>query len=230
MKLWALILSFLLLPSLASAGLRASKVAESCRALTDGDRELLPKCVNHAELFEVDAKLIREFAGFHRDVEIRMKALKSGADSEGLALCKEAGWNLENTLSCLRSYPTRSLLKSCKKLSPNNEDEQLKCLRLGRETAEVDACAGIGATTDEAFRCLEIHATAMQVLHCKRAGLGKPAFRCLNKIVGLREEEFRRSLAETKIRVAEEERFERASRGLASPKAPVPAIVNTEKK
>lgn len=192
---------FLVLFSLpAEAGVVRNKIADACSRLTDRDPELTKNCVNHAELFEVDSQYIRAVVDFHPSVEIRMKALKSGASVDTLNLCKSLGWSIDNTLSCMRSYPTPSLVKECKKISPK-EDEQLKCVRIGRETSQVQACGSLGERVEERFQCLSLDIATLDTINCRNTQQGFSArLRCLQKIVQAREEEYARDQAAMQAR------------------------------
>lgn len=107
-----------------------SGVNEACKQLCDQEAACLKKCVGHAELFEIRPELIKSVAAFDPDTETRLKVLRTGASAETLELCKKADWSLENTLICLRSYPTRDLMKACTK-AKRGEDEQVECVRSG---------------------------------------------------------------------------------------------------
>ena len=168
---------------------RAHKIADACQALANGDRDLITKCVNHAELFELEATFIRTVVAFHNDVEVRMKALKSGANVDTIQLCKSLGWSLENTLSCLRAYPTPELLRGCKKLS-KVEDEQLRCVRYGREVSQVNACETMSENSGDRFRCLELDVPALAAINCRnKSSAVTGRFHCLEQFVRARTEE-----------------------------------------
>jgi hypothetical protein len=187
-----LLLTCLLL-TFATEAQSAHRIADACGLLTHNDKDLMVKCVNHAELFELNSEFIKAVADFDPSTEIRMRVLKSGASSDTLQLCKKLRWNLENTLSCLRSYPTPELLKSCKKLS-SSEDDQLRCLRLGREAAQVSACDEISGKAWEKFACLERDVPALAVLNCRnQSEKANTRLRCLDEAVQAREEEYRRN-------------------------------------
>lgn len=188
MRLLAFLLVLLSLP--AEAGVVRNRITDACSRLTNRDPELSKNCVNHAELFEVDSQYIRAVVGFHPSVEIRMKALKSGASVDTLNLCKSLGWSIDNTLSCMRSYPTPALVKECKKISPR-EDEQLKCVRIGREVSQVQACGELSDLAEERFHCLSLDIGTLATLNCRNTQRGFSArLKCLEKIVQAREEEF----------------------------------------
>lgn len=184
----------------AEAGVVRNKIADACSRLTGRDPQLTKNCVNHAELFEVDSEYIRAVVEFHSSIEIRMKALKSGASIDTLKLCKSLNWSVDNTLSCMRSYPTPELVKECKKVSARQED-QLRCVREGRDTAQVHACNSISSTTSERFACLELNVPALATYNCRDKFSSFPErMQCMNAVVVAREEEYRRDQKEMKER------------------------------
>lgn len=192
------LLTLLLLPASAEA----SSLATACRALTNGDSTLTKKCVSHGEFFEVKASLVQGCTSFHGDVEIRMRCLKSGADTDILRLCQSAGWTLDGTLTCLRAYPTEPVIKSCKKLSPE-EDEQIRCVRLGREAAQIDSCREMSFDPAARFQCLQMDVPVFEARRCtvshktvsKRMG-------CLENFVARREGEYLQDQRELKRSLA----------------------------
>ncbi|MGZ3693308.1 MAG: hypothetical protein ACXWQO_03830 [Bdellovibrionota bacterium] len=193
-----LLLLLITLPVEANAG---SKIADACGRLTARDPELTRNCVNHAELFEVDSEYIGAVVQFNPSVEIRMKALKSGANVETLNLCKSLGWSTDNTLSCLRSYPTPEIIKSCKKLSPKQE-EQLRCIREGRESTQVDACTTQSDLVSERFTCLDLNVPTLATINCNNLHSTFTArMACMKKEVLAREEEFQRDQTAMRERV-----------------------------
>lgn len=184
--------------SLAGEAESANRIADACALLTQNDHELTTKCINHAELFELDSGFIKAVAAFDRSIDIRMRALKSGANTDTLELCKKLRWTTENTLSCLRSYPTPELIKGCKKISSSEED-QLRCIRLGKEPAQVNACDSIASQVKEKFRCLEMDVPALATLNCRnKSDSEKIRQNCLQQLVHAREEEYRRDQNEMK--------------------------------
>jgi hypothetical protein len=186
-------LHILLLLSLpAEAGVVRNKIADACAELTSHDPDLTRNCVNHAELFEVDSQYIYAAAKFDRTVDVRMKALKSGATVETMKLCKSLRWNTDNTLSCMRSYPTPELIKECKKLSAR-EEEQLRCVREGRDTTQVQACNSMSEKTQERFQCLQLDVPGLATINCNNLHDNfKARMACMNVEVLAREEEFKR--------------------------------------
>lgn len=192
----------LLLLLLCSAAQAGSKIADACSELTNRDPALTKNCVNHAELFEVEAPFIRAVTQFHRSVEVRMKALKSGASVDTLNLCKSTGWNLDNTLSCLRAYPTPEVVRDCKKLSPK-EDDQLKCVREGRDTSQINACLEISPLIPERISCLNLDVPAMATINCEnKFHTFKERLRCMQQEIASKEDEYRRDQAEMHERAA----------------------------
>lgn len=215
MRVFSVILTVILLQTAWAS----PSLVDACRELTNRDPELTKKCFAHAELFEVPVHFVRAVADFDPSVENRMKALKSGADVNTLALCKQQSWSKEGTLTCLRSYPTPELIRACKKISGQEED-QLRCVRMGRETAQVESCFLLGDTMKERFRCLEMDIPALEARTCdtqQSAADGK--FKCLQRVVDRRERESLEFYNETRTRVLAEERREREGRALASEKA-----------
>jgi hypothetical protein len=195
-------LLLLLLCSVAEASSARNKIADACSELTNRDAVLTKNCVNHAELFELDSEFIRAVVGFHRSVDVRMMALKSGASVDTLKLCRSLGWNLDNTLSCLRAYPTPEIVKACKKVGAKEED-QLRCVREGRETAQIDACVAISPKVADRLSCLELDVPAMAIINCEnKFHTFKERLRCMEKETAAKEDEYRRDQREMKDRVA----------------------------
>lgn len=196
----SLLLCLLALSLSAEAGTVRNKIADACSRLTARDAELTKNCVNHAELYELDSGYVNAVVNFHSTVEVRMKALKSGANVDTLNLCKALGWSIDNTLSCMRSYPTPEVIKACKKISPK-EDEQLKCIREGRDAAQINACEGFGTKVAERFQCLELDVSALATINC-RSKFQNHSSRivCMKEDIARREEEYRRDQGEMKER------------------------------
>ena len=175
----SLLLFLALLPlSGAHAG---NAVNDACKRLCETDSECVRKCVAHAELMELKADVIHVAAGFHKSVDMRLTALRTGASIETFEICSKSGWSTDNTLTCLRAYPTQELMKSCKKLSPREED-QVKCLRNGKTSAEVEACLKILVSTDLRLQCVGLQLSAEATEGCNLKGQGsRDRLHCLER-------------------------------------------------
>lgn len=159
----------------------SNSVHDACRRLCESEKDCVRKCVGHAELMEVRAELVNTAAKFHKDPEVLMTALRSGANVETFELCATTGWSTEGKLTCLRSYPTRELIKSCKRLS-TREEEQVRCVRNGKTAAEVDRCASILTDPGMRMECLDLEVTAMESGSCARSGAGsRERLECLRR-------------------------------------------------
>ena len=203
MALWILSL-FLALPVSAAN----NAVHEACKRLCDNESECVRKCVGHAELFELRADFINAVADFTKKTDDRMRALRSGADLEILALCKGTGWSLDNKMICLRSYPTPEVIRNCKRLSPR-EEEQVHCVRLGKSEADVDACIRIVPGTDRRLECLERGVTAKDAGDChEQGGDTYEKMKCLEKAELARMDQGKRQQLD--VRIHEERRRQRA--------------------
>ena len=116
---------------LSPAAFAADTLARACAELSGGRQPFANACEKHAKLYEVEITLVRACARFDPDVEHRLRCLRTGANAEIFARCRATGWSLDAQLSCLRSYPTRAVLRFCR--SEANEEEQVRCVREGRE-------------------------------------------------------------------------------------------------
>lgn len=151
---------------LACTALAANhSVHDACKRLCATASDCVHKCVSHAELMEIRPDLVNVAADFHKDPEMRMTALRSGASMETFDLCKKTGWSTENKLICLRSYPTAELIKSCKKLSAAEED-QVRCVRNGKSSAEIDKCSSMLVDTKMRLECLGLEVSAKASDEC----------------------------------------------------------------
>jgi hypothetical protein len=187
----------LLPPPLAEA----RTLVAACRDLVNGDKKLTRNCVNHGEFFELKAAYVRACLEFHREVDVRMRCLKSGADLEILEICRNSGWSLNSTLSCLRSYPTRELMRACKRLS-EKEEEQLRCVRIGRESKQVEACLELLREPVSRLECLRMDIPVTEAKRCQaRAKGAKTRIGCLERVVAEREGEYRRDQRELRMRM-----------------------------
>lgn len=126
-------LAFVILALFFAIPARAANnaVNDACKRLCDTDGECVKKCVGQAELFELKADFINAVTDFTKLPGDRMRALRSGANLEVLALCKQSGWSLDNMMICLRSYPTAEVIKGCKRKSQLQET-QVECMRQGK--------------------------------------------------------------------------------------------------
>jgi|GEM_PF-5575746 len=171
---------FLLISLSASAA--NNSVHEACRRLCEVEADCLRRCVSHAELMEVRADLVNVAADFHKNPEIRLTALRTGASLDTFGLCGKTGWSTDNKLICLRSYPTAELIKSCKNLSPREED-QVRCVRNGKSSVEVDACSSLLTSPELRLECIGLPITAQQAFSCKVSGLGsQQRLDCLKRL------------------------------------------------
>ena len=174
------LLLFLALFSLSGAH-AGNAVNDACKRLCETDGDCVRKCVAHAELMELKADVIHVAAGFHKSVDMRLTALRTGASIETFETCGKSGWSTDNMLTCLRAYPTPELMKSCKKLSPREED-QVKCLRNGKTSAEVEACMKILVSTDLRLQCVGLQLEAKVTETCDLKGQGsRDRLRCLER-------------------------------------------------
>jgi hypothetical protein len=197
-----LILVGLLLPAQAAN----NSVNVACKRLCDTQSECVRKCVAHAELFELNSDFVNATADWSPDPEIRMKVLRTGANVEILALCKQTGWSLDNMLTCLRSYPTPEVIKSCKKLSTGQE-EQVRCIRMGKTSAEIEACTLLAPSASQRLECLGKEVTAQETRECRRLGPDiQQRMQCLDRARKNVEAEAKEFQDEARHRVAEEAR------------------------
>jgi hypothetical protein len=156
-----------------------SAVNDACKRLCETERECVRKCVGHSELMELRADLINVASDFHKEPELRLTALRTGASLETFEICRRSGWSTANQLTCLRAYPTPELMKSCKKLSPR-EEEQVKCIRIGKTSAEVDACLKILVSNELRLECVGLKLAAEEIESCELKGKGShDRLRCL---------------------------------------------------
>lgn len=161
-------------------------VSDACKRLCETEKECVRKCVGHAELMELRADLINMAAAFHKDPELRMTALRTGAGLDAFEICGKSGWSTDNKLICLRAYPTPELMRSCKKLSPR-EDEQVLCVRNGKSAASVDACAKLLVSNELRVKCVSLQVTARATEACNLKGQGsRDRLRCLETSAGRR--------------------------------------------
>jgi hypothetical protein len=180
-----MILALLLLQALSSA--QAASLRNACLEFAAGDHQVARKCISHGESFELNGEFVSAVTKFSRDPEVRMKVLKSGANTEILALCKATGWSLDHQISCMRSYPTESIMKACRKIS-GDEEEQLRCVRIGREPQQVLGCAKFSRNVDNRFRCMEEDLPAQEARACaKRNKSEKARMACLDEFVAKRD-------------------------------------------
>lgn len=210
------IFSFVFLSGATHA--EGSPLTKACHRLTQGNGELTRKCAHHAEYFELRAAFVEACSAFNRDLDVRMKCLKSGANLEILEICQSSGWSLNGTLTCLRSYPTRESMGACKKFGAN-EEEQIRCLRLGREVPQVATCMEIGHDQASRFSCLQMDIPVFEARRCSRKNKSQEGLTsCFEDVVAEREGEYWRD--QNALR----------GRGLASENPPIPAPVKMKKK
>ncbi len=175
--------NLLLLVSLFAQPARGANnsVNEACKRLCETESECVRKCVAHAELFELKSDLIDNVADWTPVVETRMKVLRTGANNEILALCKQTGWSLDNMLTCLRSYPTKEVIRECKKLS-SLQEEQVRCIRLGKTSAEIEACSLLVPASNQRLECLSRTITAQETRECRKYGMNsQQRMNCLER-------------------------------------------------
>jgi hypothetical protein len=186
---WGIVIAYFLFGTeLAEAG---GPLARACSDLVAQDRSLLKKCVSHSEFFELNSAFIQECTRFHKDVDIRMKFLKSGANLEILQICKGAKWSMNGTLTCLRSYPTDELMRSCKKISPSEED-QIRCVRAGVDHSQVESCLALSKDLEQRFRCMKMGVPSFEAKRCERIGKTEnDKFSCLQEFVAMRERDYK---------------------------------------
>jgi len=195
-----------------------SSLAKACHKLKQGNGDLVRKCVHHAKYFELRADFIEACSAFSRDLDVRTRCLKSGANLEILEICKSSGWSLNGTLTCLRSYPTRESMAACKKFGIN-EEEQIRCLRLGREVPQVATCMEIGYDQASRFSCLQMDIPVFEARRCSRKSKNQESLAgCFEDVVAEREGEYWRD--QNSLR----------GRSLASENPPIPQPVKMKKK
>ncbi len=169
---------------LATNSHAGNAVNEACKELCKSGKDCIRRCVGHSELMELKADLIQLAAAFHKDPELRLTALRTGANKDSFEICGKSGWSTDNQLICLRSYPTPELMKSCKRLSPIEAD-QVKCVRNGRSAQAVDACSRILVSNDLRIRCVRLDLSAFETSACDLPGKGsKERLRCLERKSG----------------------------------------------
>lgn len=172
---------FLLALSPLTHAFAGNAVSEACKRLCEAERDCVRKCVGHSELMELRADLINVAADFHKEPELRLTALRTGASLETFDICRKSGWSTDNQLTCLRAYPTPELMKSCKKLSPR-EEEQVKCIRMGKTAAEVDACMKILVSNDLRLECVGLQLPVKVTEGCDLKGRGsRDRVECLKR-------------------------------------------------
>jgi hypothetical protein len=195
---WGIFLAFFLFGTeLAEAG----PLARACSELVEADRPLLKKCVSHSEFFELNSAFINECTKFHKNIDIRMKCLKSGANLEILQVCKTAKWSIEGTLTCLRSYPTDELMRSCKKISSSEED-QIRCVRSGADHSQVESCLTFSNKMEQRFRCMKMDVPSFEAKRCERISNSENGrFSCLQDFIASRERDYREDQAEVRGRM-----------------------------
>jgi len=170
---------FLLAPPAEASG---SSAHEACRRLCENESDCVRRCVAHVELMEVKANLVNIAADFDKSVEVRMTALRSGASIETFSICGKSGWSTHNKLICLRSYPTPELMKSCKALSAREAD-QIRCLRNGKASADVDSCNRLLVSPDLRLECLGLEIAADEMSPCAGKGFGsRERLHCLRRL------------------------------------------------
>lgn len=194
-------------------------VEQACVDLCDEDDSCASRCVKHAELFEVKANFIQAVAAWSPSQTERIQALRSGANLETFVLCKQTGWAKNDVLTCLRSYPTASMIQSCKRMSAL-AGEQVRCLRTGKSEAEVDACSALLVGGDQRLACLEKSITAQETHGCQIRGAdSKQRLRCLETAKARVDSDSRAYERETRDRIARETREEELTRMPASKRA-----------
>ncbi len=177
-SLFILFLLLLALPAEAAG----SSAHEACRRLCENEGDCVRRCVGHVELMEVKANLVNTAADFDKSVEVRMTALRSGASIETFSICGNSGWSTHNKLICLRSYPSPELMKSCKTLS-SREADQVRCLRNGKSSADIDTCNRILVSPDLRLECLGLQITAKEMSPCEGKGSGsRERLDCLRRL------------------------------------------------
>ena len=208
----------LLLAFLSLQTAQAGRDADACLALTNGDRVLARKCKSHLETFEQDYKFADACRTLHKDVDVRMRCLRSGANLDILEMCKSARWSLDGTLTCLRSYPSKDSIKICKQIS-KDEAEQLRCVRTGKESTQIQACMDLVEKKDQRFECLQKDVPIAEVRRCGKISKGGEAkIGCLESYMALMEDR------------AKSNRKELIDRQLASESDPIYADPKPEKK
>jgi hypothetical protein len=178
-------LALLLLQIFASA--QAVTLRSACLEFAAGDRETAKKCISHGESFELNGEFVSAATKYSADPEVRMKVLKSGANSEILKLCQATGWAPDHQITCMRSYPTEELIKACRKMS-RDEEEQLRCVRVGREPTQVIGCISFSRELESRFTCLENDMPVAEARRCARASKNEKArLACMDEFVAKRE-------------------------------------------
>jgi hypothetical protein len=192
--LWILLSA---IPALAAN----NAVHDACKRLCETDGDCVHKCVGQAELFELRPDFVNAVADWTKNPEDRMRALRSGANLEILALCQQTGWSLDNKMICLRSYPTPQVIKNCKKLSPLQE-EQVRCVRSGKTEAEIDACIRLVPGAGHRLDCIERRVSVEARHTCgEDGGDSFEKMGCLERAEKSAEAKARAQRLETRIRL-----------------------------
>jgi hypothetical protein len=166
---------------------QAATLRSACIEFSAGDREAAKKCIAHGESFELNGEFVSAVTKYSADPEVRMKVLKSGANSEILKICQATGWAQDHQITCMRSYPTEELIKACRKMS-NEEEEQLRCVRVGREPPQVLGCVSFSQKLETRFSCLENDMPVVESRHCARLSKNeKTRIACMEEYVAKRE-------------------------------------------
>lgn len=178
MKLFLFIIALILIATRAFAG---NALHDACKHLCETDSECVRKCVAHSELMELRAEVVNAASDFHKKPELRLTALRTGANLEAFEVCRKSGWSTDNQLTCLRASPSPGLMKSCKLLSPR-EDDQVKCIRSGKVAGEVEACLKILVSADLRLQCVGLQLSVKATEACDLKGQGsKDRMRCLER-------------------------------------------------
>jgi hypothetical protein len=177
-----LFISILLSPSAGAVSLK-----EACRSFALADGTVEKKCIGHGQYFELHGDFVAACTDFSPDPDVRMRCLKSGANLETLRLCQSTGWELDNILSCMRSYPTPGVIAACKKISPD-EAEQLRCVRVVREASQVAGCISFARSLENRIECLERDLPVQEAKFCARRNRDENGrMDCLHEYVARRD-------------------------------------------
>lgn len=190
----------LILLLLSTAPASAASVWENCQTLAKGHKGHTQTCANHVKFYEVVSATIDACTAFSEDVDVRLRCLKSGANSEIVSLCRGAGWSVDGTLTCMRSYPTKDTLRDCKRLGPN-EEEQIRCVRIGRESAQILGCTEMMPDPASRLFCLQMDVPSFEARRCgvahKRT---RDRIECLEDYVARREGDYQQDQKELRTR------------------------------
>jgi hypothetical protein len=202
----------MVLPSLLFAfalgiGANASNATPSqirlCSALAKGDGHVERSCRAHSVNFESPPQLIEACTKLDPNPDVRIRCLRSGANLEVFALCRSLNFNLSNTLTCLRSYPTSELLTACQK-GGSGEEFLMACLRSGREPAQISACTQLFNQPSERAKCWVFNIPHLQASVCGRRNSSSARFDCLKEEVASQEYDARLDQRDLKRSLASE--------------------------